>query len=231
MSAPAVALAHVARRREPEQLLLRPVLFNRLVVREPPEARAARRLPPGAKQVDQQGAAPPARPWRHPLRVRTPVEGGGDLLAYRAPVRRAPRRAPPARPKRVPLRQAPKPAKLAPIRPAALRVVPQRKQRPGARPRSLGLKPLTKLEKRQLRRDEAWLRAHEVLQYRPVELGDCAAEPGPCPWVSCTAHLYLDVDDVTGVIKLNFPDKQVWELAETCAHRVVAKRGALSLEE
>ena len=54
---------------------------------------------------------------------------------------------------------------------------------------------------------------------------------GPCPWVGCRLNLYAEVDDLTGALKLNFPDKEVWELEETCAIRVVKKRGALSLEE
>lgn len=43
-------------------------------------------------------------------------------------------------------------------------------------------------------------------------------------------NLYLEVDDLTGAIKLNFPDKQIDELAETCALRV-AGRGGHSLEQ
>jgi len=56
---------------------------------------------------------------------------------------------------------------------------------------------------------------------RPVTRADC--EPGgineqrPCPFVSCKHHLYLEVNPSTGSLKLNFPDREVWELAETCA--------------
>jgi DNA-directed RNA polymerase sigma subunit (sigma70/sigma32) len=42
--------------------------------------------------------------------------------------------------------------------------------------------------------------------------------------------LYLDVNPETGSIKLNFPDKEVWELEETCALDV-AERGGITLEE
>jgi DNA-directed RNA polymerase sigma subunit (sigma70/sigma32) len=42
--------------------------------------------------------------------------------------------------------------------------------------------------------------------------------------------LYLDVNEETGSIKLNFPDKEVYELEETCALDV-AERGGITLED
>jgi DNA-directed RNA polymerase sigma subunit (sigma70/sigma32) len=38
------------------------------------------------------------------------------------------------------------------------------------------------------------------------------------------------VNPETGSIKLNFPDKEIWELSETCALDV-ADRGGITLEE
>lgn len=106
-----------------------------------------------------------------------------------------------------------------------------RKVRPGARPKSMGAAlPLSDIERETLLRDEKHLRSLGVLQARPRVLGECIDEPGPCGWVSCRAHLYLEVNEDTGAIKLNFPDKEPDELAETCAFRV-ARRGGLSLEE
>lgn len=52
----------------------------------------------------------------------------------------------------------------------------------------------------------------------------------PCPFVSCRWHLYLDVSDRTGSLKLNFPGLEPWELAETCALDV-ADRGGVTLED
>ena len=52
----------------------------------------------------------------------------------------------------------------------------------------------------------------------------------PCLYVSCRHHLYLDVNPKTGSNKLNFPDKEVWELGESCALDV-AERGGITLEE
>ena len=54
--------------------------------------------------------------------------------------------------------------------------------------------------------------------------------PRPCPFVSCSHHLYLDVNPASGAIKLNFPHLEVWEMKETCALDV-ADRGGITLEE
>ena len=59
---------------------------------------------------------------------------------------------------------------------------------------------------------------------------DCASAERPCPWVSCRFHLYLDVNQSTGSIKINFPDLEVWEMPETCALDV-ADRGGITLED
>src|SRR5439155_1285797 len=52
----------------------------------------------------------------------------------------------------------------------------------------------------------------------------------PCPYVSCKYNLYVDVNPRTGSVKMNFPDKELWELAETCALDV-ADRAGITLEE
>ena len=52
---------------------------------------------------------------------------------------------------------------------------------------------------------------------RPQTRADCDHTERPCPFVSCTQHLYLDVFERTGAIKLNFPDLEVWEMADSCA--------------
>ncbi|MBA2662781.1 MAG: DNA-binding protein [Bradymonadaceae bacterium] len=65
---------------------------------------------------------------------------------------------------------------------------------------------------------------------RPRDRSECRSGERPCPFVSCKYHLYLDVNPHTGSIKLNFPDLEVWELAETCALDV-ADRGGITLEE
>ena len=71
---------------------------------------------------------------------------------------------------------------------------------------------------------------HEIEASRPRSRADCANGPRPCMFISCKHHLYLDVNPETGSIKLNFPDKEIWELEETCALDV-ADRGGITLEE
>src|SRR5574342_1333734 len=70
----------------------------------------------------------------------------------------------------------------------------------------------------------------EIEGRRPRSRADCANGPRPCMFISCKHHLYLDVNPSTGSIKLNFPDKEVWDLGETCALDV-ADRGGITLEE
>ena len=64
---------------------------------------------------------------------------------------------------------------------------------------------------------------------RPRTRADCANGPRPCPFASCKFNLYLDVSPRTGHIKYNFPDLELWELAETCALDV-ADLGGVTLD-
>jgi DNA-binding CsgD family transcriptional regulator len=70
---------------------------------------------------------------------------------------------------------------------------------------------------------------HLLTLKRPKKRADCINMLRPCPFVSCKYHLYLDVKE-NGSIKLNFPDKTIWEMKETCALDV-AEKGGLTLEE
>lgn len=96
-----------------------------------------------------------------------------------------------------------------------------------------GLRRSKTLSSRRLSRDEI-AEANDIVSsvdhLRPRFREQCATGPRPCPWVSCKFHLYLDVNPATGSIKLNFPDLEVWEMAETCALDV-ADRGGITLEE
>jgi hypothetical protein len=65
---------------------------------------------------------------------------------------------------------------------------------------------------------------------RPKTRGDCVDGQRPCPYVSCKYNLYVDVNPRTGSVKMNFPDKELWELSETCALDV-ADRAGITLEE
>ena len=70
----------------------------------------------------------------------------------------------------------------------------------------------------------------EIEGNRPKIRADCINGPRPCMFVSCKHNLYLDVNPDTGSIKLNFPDKEIWELPYTCALDV-AEKGGITLEE
>lgn len=70
----------------------------------------------------------------------------------------------------------------------------------------------------------------ELTDARPRTRADCVSSPRPCVFVSCKYNLYLDVNPETGSIKLNFPDKELWELEFTCALDV-AEKGGITLEE
>ena len=67
-------------------------------------------------------------------------------------------------------------------------------------------------------------------EMRPKTRADCVNTARPCLFVSCKHNLYLDVNPETGSIKLNFPDKDIWELEHTCALDV-AEKGGITLEE
>jgi hypothetical protein len=69
-----------------------------------------------------------------------------------------------------------------------------------------------------------------IEETRPKTRADCINGPRPCNFVSCKHNLYLDVNPETGSIKLNFPDKEIWELEHTCALDV-AEKGGITLEE
>lgn len=103
------------------------------------------------------------------------------------------------------------------------------RRRRRSRPRSIGHRALSRTERRQLKADETYLRRAGISLAHPAPRSNCDDAPGPCPFVGCRQHLYLEVNPRNGSIKLNFPDKQPWELEETCAIRV-AKRGPQSLE-
>jgi hypothetical protein len=70
----------------------------------------------------------------------------------------------------------------------------------------------------------------ELQGNRPRSRADCINSPRPCVFVSCKYNLYLDVNPETGSIKLNFPDKEIWEIDYTCALDV-SEKGGITLEE
>ncbi len=65
----------------------------------------------------------------------------------------------------------------------------------------------------------------EMRAERPVTRADCAGGIRPCPWVSCAHHLYIDVQQRTGAIKLNFPDIEVEDMHESCSLDIADREG------
>jgi hypothetical protein len=102
-----------------------------------------------------------------------------------------------------------------------------RRGRPARRPKTMSRREMM----REARRRERAGDSVEIMEYnRPRARSECVNGPRPCLFVSCKHHLYLDVNPETGSVKLNFPDKEVWELEETCALDI-AERGGITLEE
>jgi len=93
------------------------------------------------------------------------------------------------------------------------------------RSKTIAPKRLTREEKRL-----AETMVYPVDVVRPETRNECMSMARPCPFVSCSHHLYLDVNPESGAIKLNFPHLEVWEMAETCSLDV-ADRGGITLEE
>jgi hypothetical protein len=86
---------------------------------------------------------------------------------------------------------------------------------------------------RRISKEELRRTAEELKDFhykRPRSRAECKSGPRPCPFVACKHHLYLDVNPVTGSIKLNFPHLDLSEMKETCALDI-ADRGAITLEE
>lgn len=103
----------------------------------------------------------------------------------------------------------------------------RRRNRRRQRMRSKTIAP-KRLTKDELRQMEVLAQFSQVP--RPRSRKECASGIRPCPFVSCRHHLYLDVNEEKGSLKLNFPDLEVWELPETCSLDV-ADRGGMTLEE
>ncbi len=65
---------------------------------------------------------------------------------------------------------------------------------------------------------------------RPRTRDDCRGGERPCPWVSCAHHLALNISEKTGLVTLTFPDREIWDIPETCSLDV-ADRGDHTLDE
>lgn len=100
----------------------------------------------------------------------------------------------------------------------------------------LGPRPRTENVARMPVRDRVRLRVLQEVDPvdidRPLRRADCEHGERPCPWVSCRYNLYLDVNEDTGSIKYNFPDREPDEMPAgfSCALDV-ADRGGATFED
>lgn len=98
---------------------------------------------------------------------------------------------------------------------------------PHRKPKTMSRREMLREQRRRERTGEVV----EVIDYnRPRTRAECVNGPRPCLFVACKHHLYLDVNPETGSIKVNFPDKEPWELEDTCALDI-AERGGVTLED
>ena len=103
----------------------------------------------------------------------------------------------------------------------------QQRRREGVRARTVSM---LRMSKREMAREAAMYPvAEHALYQRPATRADCLVGGSnaerPCPWVSCAQHLALDVSERSGSIKFTFPDREVWEIGETCALDVADRDG------
>ena len=104
------------------------------------------------------------------------------------------------------------------------------KETPASRVRARTIS-IKRLSKREIRRgQEEMEREYRGLPVLPQTREACLQGENterPCPFVSCKFHLYLDVNERKGSIKLNFPDREVWEMNDSCALDIADRGGAI----
>jgi hypothetical protein len=83
-----------------------------------------------------------------------------------------------------------------------------------------------RMTKRQLEEGRLLYPTPDDAEPRPATRGVCEGGARPCPYVSCKHHLYLDVSQRTGAIKLNFPDLEVEDMTVSCALDIADENGA-----
>lgn len=64
----------------------------------------------------------------------------------------------------------------------------------------------------------------EKIDWRPKTREDCAQVMRPCPYVGCRYHLYLDVSERQGSIRVNY-EEEVWDLTHSCSLDIADEGG------
>lgn len=101
---------------------------------------------------------------------------------------------------------------ISPVRPRVLTLKELKIKSPAwkrsARRRPLVFNDIPRLTKADL----------EELTARPKFRSQCANGPRPCPWVGCRYHLFLEQRATKhGGLVFNWPDREPWEIPETCS--------------
>lgn len=97
-------------------------------------------------------------------------------------------------------------------------------------PRTLAVQRMTKRDRELGQRLFPQAEIDLISASRPRTRADCDNVVRPCPYVGCKYNLYLDVDRLSGSIKLNLPDLEPDQMTHSCALDV-ADAGSSTLEE
>lgn len=92
----------------------------------------------------------------------------------------------------------------------------------GARAVSLPIDRVSRVAVRRMRED------NPEPYWKPKKRRDCENMVRPCAFVSCRHHMALDVEK-NGTLKINFPDRDLSELKDTCGLDAAAK-GPMELD-
>jgi Sigma-70, region 4 len=98
--------------------------------------------------------------------------------------------------------------------------------RDGTRPESLPLGPNPVADQSAIADEDT-----DTGTNRPRTRGECKDMVRPCPYVLCKYHLYLDVDDRNGDLKINFPDRALEQMIDTCTLDVADRSDGITLQE
>ena len=107
-----------------------------------------------------------------------------------------------------------------PIRSKRIKTSAPRVMRTGERPQSLG-STMTREEQMHASLEVWKLEAEGAKFGPPATFEACLKEKEPCVHYGCRHHAGIEVD--SDILKLNFPDRDVDEMPETCTLRVANK--------
>ena len=98
------------------------------------------------------------------------------------------------------------------------------------RPKTMGQRELKRLVAAERAAAGEVVDRKPIHDARPRQWSECAHLTGPCPWVGCRHHLYLELNDESGSMRILKPGLEPDEIGETCSLRV-AEAGQHRLQE